>query len=69
MALVLITIQDTADGHVDVRMNSEPLVEPGQTEFTQGQRMAAVALNAIQGALKELPPKILLAGADEMPPH
>ena len=67
MAMVVITAQDMPDGTVDVRMHSEPLVLPGQTEFTPAQRMGAVALNAIQGALQEQAPKILIAGADELP--
>jgi len=71
MAMVIITIQDMPDGTVDVRMNSEPIVQPGQTEFTQAQRMGAVSLNAIKGALDEESerPRLVLVGADEMPPH
>lgn len=71
MSMVIITIQDMPDGTVDVRMNSEPIVKPGQTEFTQAQRMGAVSLNAIKGALDEESerPRLVLVGADEMPPH
>lgn len=71
MSMVIITIQDMPDGTVDVRMNSEPIVQPGQMEFTQAQRMGAVSLNAIKGALDEESerPRLVLVGADEMPPH
>lgn len=67
MAMILITIQDLPKGDIDVRMHSEPPVLPSQTEFTDAQRMGAVALNAIRGALEEQPPKLLIAGADELP--
>ena len=62
MAIIIITVQDTPEGSVDVRMNSEPHVAPGQTEFTQAQRMGAVALNAIQGALEESSPIVMTGG-------
>ena len=67
MAMILITVQDMPDGNVDVRMHSEPHVLPGQVEFTDAQRMGAVALNAIHGALQDTGSKIVIAGADEMP--
>lgn len=69
MAMVIITVQDMPDGNVDVRMNSEPIVTPGQTEFTDAQRMGAVALNAIHGALQESQPTLQIFGADELPLH
>jgi hypothetical protein len=62
MAIIIITVQDTPEGSVDVRMNSEPFVAPGQAEFTQAQRMGAVALNAIQGALEESSPIVMTGG-------
>lgn len=62
MAIVIITVQDTAEGSVDVRMQTDPPVKSGQDEFTQAQRMGAVALNAIQGALEEASPIIYDGG-------
>lgn len=64
MAIIIITIQDTAEGSVDMRMITDPVVAPGQTEFTQAQRMGAVALNAVQGALEETSPIILNGGGN-----
>ncbi|WP_288076447.1 hypothetical protein [Pseudomonas sp.] len=62
MAIIIITVQDTAEGSVDVRMVTDPVVTPGQTEFTTAQRMGAVALNAITGALEEESPIIMQGG-------
>ena len=64
MAIILITVQDTAEGSVDVRMVTDPPVRPDQlpSEFTQAQRMGAVALNAIQGALENESPIVLSGG-------
>lgn len=62
MAIIIITVQDTPQGSVDVRMITDPPIQPGQTEFTQAQRMGAVALNAIQGALEEDSPIIMDGG-------
>ena len=62
MAIIIITVQDTPEGSVDVRMHSEPYVDPGQTEFTQAQRMGAVALSAIQGSLEESSPIVMTGG-------
>lgn len=62
MAIIIITVQDTAEGSVDVRMITDPPVQPGQEEFTQSQRMGAVALNAIQGALEKESPIIMHGG-------
>lgn len=59
MAIIIITVQDTAEGSVDVRMITDPVVTPGQSEFTQAQRMGAVALNAITGALEEESPIVM----------
>ena len=63
MAIIIITVQDTAEGSVDVRMITDPVVVPGQQDFTQAQRMGAVALNAITGALEE-PSPIVMAGGN-----
>ena len=62
MAIIIITVQDTPQGSVDVRMITDPPIKPGQDEFTQAQRMGAVALNAIQGALEEESPIIMDGG-------
>lgn len=67
MSLVVITLQDMMDGTVSVRLNTEPHVPPGQTDFTPAERMGAVALNAVQGALEELKPRLLVVGADGIP--
>lgn len=65
MAIIIITVQDTAEGSVDVRMITDPVVTPdhGPEDFTQAQRMGAVALNAIQGALEEISP-IVMSGSN-----
>lgn len=62
MAIIIITVQDTAEGSVDVRMITDPVVVPGQEEFTTAQRMGAVALNAITGALEDESPIVLTGG-------
>lgn len=62
MAIIIITVQDTAEGSVDVRMITDPVVVPGQQDFTQAQRMGAVALNAITGALEEESPIVMAGG-------
>jgi hypothetical protein len=66
MAIIIITVQDTPEGSVDVRMISEPHVVPDQSDFTQAQRMGAVALNAIHGALQEESPIIMDGGASKI---
>lgn len=66
MAIIIITVQDTAEGSVDVRMITDPPVAPGQVDFTQSQRMGAVALNAIQGALQEESPILLDGGSSKI---
>lgn len=67
MALVIITIQDTPDNSVDIRLNSEPIVEHGQGTFTIAQRLGGIALNAITDKLNEPVQHIIIAGADELP--
>ena len=62
MAIIIITVQDTAEGSVDVRMITDPVVVPGQQDFTQAQRMGAVALKAITGALEEASPIVMAGG-------
>ena len=66
MAMILITVQDMADGNVEVKMQAEPPVFSDQDSFTDAQKMGAVALNAIHGALQDIGPKIVIAGADEL---
>lgn len=67
MALLLITVQDMPDGTVSVRLHNEPAVAPGQSTFTPAQRMGAVALNAIHGALEQEGPKLVLVDAAGIP--
>lgn len=67
MSLLIISVQDLEDGTVSVRMVNEPPVTKGQTTFTQAERMGAVALNAIKGALEQDENRIVLVGADAMP--
>lgn len=70
MAMILITVQDLADGNVEVKMHAEPPVYSDQDSFTDAQRMAAVALNAIHGAIQDNEPKgsaIVIAGTDDKP--
>lgn len=59
MALATIIIQDMPEGTTDVRLICEPRITSGDIgEYTTAQRMAAVALNAIQGALEDESPII-----------
>lgn len=72
MAQILIIVADDPQGNVTVNLHMEPQVQPGQGEFTPAQRMGAIALNAINSALTGTDndkPRILLASADDMPPH
>lgn len=62
MPIIIITVQDTAEGSVDVRMVTDPPVHPGQSEFSQAQRMGAVAINAITSALEEESPIVMSGG-------
>ena len=69
MAMILITVQDLADGNVEVKMHAEPPVYSDQDSFTDAQKMAAVALTAIHGAIQDIGPKgksdIVIAGTNE----
>lgn len=67
MALLIISVQDLPDGTVSVRLTNEPTVNPGQTTFTPAERMGAVALNAIHGALDQEESKIVLVDATGVP--
>lgn len=66
MALINILIQDLPDGVTDVRMIAEPRVTGEETEFTTAQKMAGVALNAIQGALAEESPIIAVGNGGKL---
>lgn len=63
MALIIITVQDTPQGSVDVRMIADPHIQHGQEEFTTAQKMGAVALNAINSHLEEESP-IVMTGSN-----
>lgn len=71
MALVVIEIQDKADGSVDVRLATEPRMDGPREKYTMAEEMGATALNAIHGQLEnqkaKTGPKLVIAGADEMP--
>lgn len=58
MAQVVIIVSDDPQGNVMVTLHMEPQVQPEQGEFTNAQRMGAVALNAINSALTEEKPLI-----------
>ena len=68
MALATIIIQDMPDGVTDVRLIAEPRVDGTEipSEYTTAQRMAAVALNAIQGALAEESPIIAVGNGGKL---
>jgi hypothetical protein len=59
MAMILITVQDLNDG-VEVKLSMEPATPGSLVEFTPAQRMAAVALNAIEGAIQQEAPALVL---------
>ena len=71
MALVIIEIQDKADGSVDVRLATEPRMDGPRAKYTMAEEMGATALNAIHGMLEEKKvesgPKLIVVGADELP--
>lgn len=68
MALATIIIQDLPEGTTDVRLIVEPRVtgEEIPSDFTTAQRMAGVALNAIQGALAEESPIIAVGNGGKL---
>lgn len=66
MALATIIIQDMDEGVTDVRLIAEPRIQGGEENFTTAQRMAAVALNAIQGALAEESPIIAVGNGGKL---
>jgi hypothetical protein len=68
MALVVIQVQDMPDGSVGVNLVTEPRIVGPKAKFTEAEKLGAVALNAIHTELESLAgPKLILAGADEMP--
>lgn len=68
MALIIITVQDTKEGSVDVRLNTEPAIDPDKLpiDFTMAERMGAVALNAIHGALEEKSHVVMDGGSSKI---
>ncbi len=78
MALIILTIQDDPEGNVTVNMQMEPAVPQGTTTFTNAQRMAAVALNAVNSTLESEAnsniltpdkPKIEIVTGGKLPKH
>lgn len=67
MALVVITIQDDADGGVSVRLDNEPSIAVGRHHFSAAEQLGAAALNAIDAQLQPKGPQLVIAGADELP--
>ena len=71
MALVVIEIQDKADGSVDVRLATEPQMSGPRAKYSKAEEMGATALNAIHGLLEDQKaktgPKLVIASADEIP--
>ena len=63
MALVVITIQDKADGSIDVNLNNEPRIPQDGAmvrQWSQAEKLGAVALNAIHAQLQEEQPHIII---------
>jgi hypothetical protein len=67
MALVVIQVQDMPDGSVGVNLVTEPRIVGPKAKFTEAEKLGAVALNAIHSELENTGPKLVVAGADEMP--
>lgn len=67
MALVVIQVQDMPDGSVGVNLVTEPRIVGPKAKFTEAEKLGAVALNAIHSELENAGPKLVVAGADEMP--
>jgi hypothetical protein len=71
MALVIVHIQDDEAKGVAVHVYGEPLPQTlaglPPEHFTPAQRLGAIVLNAISEEMEQAAPKILVAGADEMP--
>lgn len=67
MALVIIQVQDAPDGSVTVNLTTEPRIVGPRAKFSEAEKLGAVALNAIHTQLAEAAPKLIIAGADELP--
>jgi hypothetical protein len=67
MALVVIQIQDMPNGVVGVNLVTEPQITGPKTEFTEAEKLGAIALSAIHSEIEDTGPKLVLVGADEMP--
>lgn len=67
MALVVIHVQDMPDGSIDVNLKTEPRIVGPKATFTTAEKLGAVALNAIHTKLQDIGPKIVIAGADQLP--
>ena len=67
MALIVIRVHDTPDGSVGVNLTTEPRIAGPKASFTLAERLGAVALNAIHQMIESEPPKLVIAGADELP--
>lgn len=67
MALVVIQVQDMPDGSIGVNLVTEPRIVGPKANFTAAEKPGAVALNAIHTELENVGPKLVIAGADEMP--
>lgn len=53
MPMVILVVQDTDNGAINVKMQMEPATPASTSDFTPAQRLAAVALNAIEGAMAD----------------
>jgi hypothetical protein len=67
MALIVIQVQDMPDGSVGVNLVTEPRIVGPKANFTEAEKLGAVALNAIHSELENTGPKLVVAGADEIP--
>lgn len=67
MALVVIQVQDMPDGSIGVNLVIEPRIVGPKANFTAAEKLGAVAINAIHAELENVGPKLVVAGADELP--
>ena len=65
MAAVFITLQDKADGSVDVHLVAEP-TPTDISVLTPAQKLGAEALNAIHANLHTSDRRIIVASADDL---
>ena len=67
MAIVLITLQDAADGSINVDCVTEPFIVD-MDNMTPAQMLGGQVLGLVHSQLHDPETKrIILAGADEMP--